>query len=80
MKIKNAAGVSGTLICDGTIFRVYDKSDGGFTDYNVRHSDLEITIDADYEAAFYYPENGEPYLDHAPMTLGIIGEYDDTVE
>ena len=80
MKITNAAGVTGFLlqVGDGSIvFRVYD-ADHNFVDYQIHHHDLEVTIAQDYEAAFYYPSDRDPYIDHAPMTLGIRGEYDDT--
>ena len=78
MLIENASGTKGHLLWTGEtyIFRVY-KKDFSFTDYNIRHNDLEVTISLDDEAAFYYPEEREPYLDHAPMTLGIDGQFDD---
>lgn len=46
------------------MFRVYH--DQTFTDYDIRHADLEIEI-VDPDAAFY---DGE-ILDHSPETLGI---------
>ena len=79
MLIEDASGTKGCLLWTGEtyIFRVY-KEDFSFTDYNIKHNDLEVTISLDDEAAFYYPEDGsEPYLDHAPMTLKIEGQYDD---
>jgi len=82
-KVKNAAGAKGCLLHIGNdvYFRVYEDN-GDFEDYLLRHNDLAVTIDLDYEAAFYTPENGgQPYLDHAPETLGldeILG--DDTNE
>jgi len=81
MKITDAAGVKGILLTtigsDVLIFRVY-KKDYSFTDYDLRHCDLEVTISSDYEAAFYDEEDGStPILDHAPLTLGIKGQFDD---
>ena len=78
MQVKNAAGVRGILIWSNArseyLFRVYKKKEGqkvpDFTDYTIAHSDLAVTIDADYEAAFYEYEDGTCRLDHAPATLG----------
>lgn len=55
---------------DGTTtFRVYHDG-GNFTDYDIRHDDLPITIDADALAAFY--QVGErTILDHSPEVLGL---------
>ena len=65
-----ANGVSGHLLrvdYDTIVFRVYD-TDHTFVDYDLRHSDLCVTLtDPD---AFFYHEAGEHYLDHAPETLG----------
>lgn len=63
----NAQGSRGHLIwcTDGTYrFRVYHNL--GFTDYDIRHSDLEIMI-VDPDAAFY----DDQILDHSPETLGL---------
>ena len=69
--IKSANGVTGQLITifDGTVyFRVYD-ADHNFVDYELAHSDLTVTIDdAD---AFFYEDEFNDRLDHAPATLGI---------
>lgn len=68
MKPTSANGVTGVLLPIG-VFRVYH--DGGeFTDYDICHSDLQVTIN-DTDAYFYEREDGEPYLDHSPQTLGI---------
>jgi len=69
--IKSANEVSGVLLPVGRtwVFRVY-HNDGEFTDYDIYHSDLQITIN-DEDAYFYKRENGESYLDHSPQTLGI---------
>jgi len=71
MKPKSANGISGVLLPIGEvwIFRVY-HSDGEFTDYDIFHSDLSVTIN-DGDAYFYELEDGESYLDHSPQTLGI---------
>jgi hypothetical protein len=67
-----AAGVKGVLIrtLDGVMmFRVYHDRER-FTDYEIRHDDLAVTIDADALAAFY--KVGErDILDHAPQVLGL---------
>jgi len=46
-------------------FRIY-HGQHDFTDYDIRHNDLEIEI-VDPDATFY---NGH-ILDHSPETLGI---------
>jgi len=68
---KSANGVSGVLLPIGEVwvFRVY-HNDGEFTDYDIFHSDLKVTIN-DADAYFYERENDESYLDHSPQTLGI---------
>ena len=70
--MKPAAGISGVLIKDaegGFVFRVYHE-DGTFTDYEIRHDDLSITIDADGLASFY--QIGDRFiLDHSPQVLGL---------
>ncbi len=51
------------------LFRV-DHGGDRFTDYEIRHDDLSVTIDADELAAFY--KAGErDILDHAPEVLGL---------
>lgn len=72
--IKSANGVTGHLIScmDNTyMFRVYDYTvePATFIDYNLRHSDLIVTIN-DRDAAFYSKCNSH-VLDHSPDTLGI---------
>lgn len=68
---KPADGVRGILCYTGQnyFFRVYHEAGDGFTDYELMHSDLEITI-RDRDAAFY-EHKGRRYLDHAPETLGL---------
>jgi len=71
-EVQSAAGVKGVLIRtagDATVFRVYDGRER-FTDYEIRHDDLGVTIDADELAAFY--KVGErDILDHSPQVLGL---------
>ena len=70
MKPVSANGVTGHLISvEGrTMFRVYDQ-DHNFTDYDLHHADLEVTItDPD---AFFYRDEFTDRLDHSPETLGI---------
>ena len=71
-EVKSAAGVKGVLIrtLDGAmVFRVYHDRER-FTDYEIRHDDLSVTIDADALAAFYTVE-GRDVLDHSPQVLGL---------
>ena len=73
-EIEPAAGVKGVLIRspNGVVsFRVYhDKDKEYFTDYDIRHDDLEVTIAEDELAAFY--KLGEDnILDHSPEVLGL---------
>ena len=70
MKPVPANGVTGHLISvEGrTMFRVYDQ-DHNFTDYDLHHADLEVTItDPD---AYFYRDEFTDRLDHSPATLGI---------
>ena len=67
---KPANGVQGHLLTltDGTmVFRVYD-ADHNFVDYDLKHSDLTVTITD--EDAFFYRDEYTDTLDHAPTTLG----------
>ena len=68
--IKPANGVTGHLLRSGydVVFRVYDENHQ-FTDYDLTHSDLCVTI-TDEDAAFY-SEPRSDRLDHSPATLGI---------
>jgi hypothetical protein len=68
MKAQSANGVTGHLIqifTGQTVFRVYDDNHD-FVDYDLRHSDLAVTIN-DEDAFFYQDINS---LDHSPTTLG----------
>jgi len=70
MKIKPANGATGYLLRTGydVVFRVYGENHQ-FTDYDLTHSDLCVTI-TDEDAAFY-SEPQSDRLDHSPKTLGI---------
>lgn len=71
-EVDSAAGVQGMIIrsFDGNfMFRVY-RDPEHFTDYEIRHDDLSVTMDADALAAFY--KVGERnILDHSPPVLGL---------
>ncbi len=71
MVVKSANGVTGCLLRVGFtewVFRVYSET--GFVDYDLLHSDLQVTIN-DRDATFY--EDGDyKKLDHTPETLGIV--------
>ena len=67
----SADGVEGHLLYTGDgryIFRVYTDN-FEFTDYDLLHSDLCVTI-TDKDATFYSDKHGNR-LDHSPATLGI---------
>lgn len=70
-QVRPADGVSGFLhsSADGYFFRVYDKS-GAFTDYQLLHDDLEVTIARGALASFYSNE-AIAVLDHSPAVLGL---------
>ena len=71
-EVDSAAGVQGMIIrsFDGNLmFRVY-RDPEHFTDYEIRHDDLSVTIDADALAAFY-KIGGRNILDHIPQVLGL---------
>ena len=67
-----AKGIEGMLLYTGGptkyVFRVY-TSTSEFTDYDLHHSDLSVTI-TDEDATFYSDDKGNR-LDHNPETLGI---------
>ena len=71
LKFTDANGVQGILLnpyhSDGKwVFRVM-HNDYTFTDYDLDHSDLCVTI-TDKDAAFYEHEDGRVALDHGPDT------------
>ena len=69
--VSDASGVSGMLIKlgNGFAFRRY-QDDGSFTDYNLNHDDLPITIDKEALASFY-SQGDNHALDHSPGVLGL---------
>lgn len=69
---EDASGISGVLCRDpegSYFFRVY-HADESFTDYELRHDDLSITISPDALASFYRFQ-GHNILDHSPGVLGL---------
>lgn len=71
-EVQPAAGVKGVLIRTAggaMVFRVHDGPER-FTDYEIRHDDLGVTIDADELAAFYNVGERD-ILDHSPQVLGL---------
>lgn len=69
----SAAGVRG-ILCRSAVgneyfFRVYDP-DGLFTDYELRHDDLQVMIAPD-ELASFYKIGAVSVLDHSPKVLGL---------
>ena len=70
-KVKPAKGTKGVLIYSMNneyVFRVY-KEDHTFTDYDILHCDLDVTIDSD-EAVLYEFEDGRSILDHSFVMAG----------
>ena len=71
--VTSADGVQGVLCrsaVDGKhFFRVYEE-DGTYTDYDLRHDDLSVSIDSGAHAAFYQFET-DYVLDHSPEVLGL---------
>jgi hypothetical protein len=70
--VQSASGVKGVIIRtpDGEIaFRVYHDREH-FTDHEIRHDDLSVTIDAD-ELASFYKVGERDILDHSPKVLGL---------
>jgi hypothetical protein len=67
----SAHGVEGQLIYIDSgkyMFRVYTDN-FEFTDYDLLHCDLSVTI-TDEDATFYSDDRGNR-LDHSPATLGV---------
>ena len=63
---KPAKGMKGIILYtfnNKYVFRVY-KEDHSFTDYDILHCDLDVTIDSD-DATFYEFEDGTNALDHS---------------
>lgn len=69
--MRSANKVSGYLIRvgDDIMFRVYEcNSTYKFTDYNIYHYDLCVTInDTD---AYFYKSDSNHFIDYSPQTLG----------
>ena len=68
---RKAKGVRGYLIYTMNkeyVFRVY-REDHSFTDYDIQHCDLELTIN-DEDAVFYEFEDGRGTLDHSYEIAG----------
>lgn len=71
-EVRPAAGVKGVLIRTAggaMVFRVHAGPER-FTDYEIRHDDLGVTIDADEQAALYRVGERD-ILDHDPQVLGL---------
>ena len=71
MKPVSANGVKGHILdcfSGEYVFRVYNQ-DHTFTDYDLRHCDLSVTITD--EDAFFYTDGLVQTLDHSPETLGV---------
>jgi hypothetical protein len=71
-RVSDAGGVEGMLLrsLDGSyFFRVYHEGER-FTDYDLRHSDLSVTISDDALASFYALKDTN-VLDHSPEVLGL---------
>ncbi len=80
VQAKDASGVDGVIIHSGSsyFFRVYDKN-YEFTDYELHHDDLSVTINEDALASFY--SDGEKFwIDHGPSVFGFkeLDENDET--
>lgn len=77
MKAVSANGTTGILIpvfiddnAPKIVFRVYSSdTDFSYVDYDLNHSDLQVTI-CDQDAYFY----DGLYLDHSPLTLGLVDD------
>ena len=72
-EVRPADGTTG-FICKDAIdrkpfFRIYE-SDGTFTDYDLHHDDLEVTITHEALASFYKSKDRH-VLDHSPQVLGL---------
>lgn len=74
-EVSDASGVSGVLIKNyggGFSFRVY-TSTYEFTDYQINHDDLPVTINRDALASFYTSDEGQ-VIDHSPNVFGLRKE------
>jgi hypothetical protein len=65
-KMKPAKGTKGIILYtfnNQYVFRVY-KEDYTFTDYDIHHCDLDVTIDCE-DAVLYEYEDGTACIDHS---------------
>jgi hypothetical protein len=72
-QVRSANGAEG-ILCRSAVdgryfFRMYEEA-GSFTDYELRHDDLAVTISLDALASFYQIGD-EHILDHSPEVLGL---------
>ena len=70
---QSANGVRGFILSfnDDLCFRVYSKDKRTFTDYDLSHNDLEVTI-TDASASFYsFGKERGAVLDYGPGVLGL---------
>ena len=79
-EVENADGMNGCLIKDavsGEFLLRHYNGDGTFVDYQIRHYDLDVLIEANSCAALYRPlpmphrKKVEPFLDYNPETLCV---------
>lgn len=77
----SAAGVRGVLCrsINGEYFFRVTADDGSFTDYELFHDDLEVTI-SETELASFYCVGDRRILDHSPTVLGLEVLKSDGVE
>ncbi|HED33072.1 MAG TPA: hypothetical protein ENJ08_02490 [Gammaproteobacteria bacterium] len=70
--VKSASGVSGMLLrsFNGRYFFRVQHNEHDFTDYELMHDDLYITIDKDELASFYTCGDSHS-LDHSPQVLRL---------
>jgi len=67
--IKSAKGLKGVLcVSAGFTFLRVNNEDNTYTDYDIFHYDMNITIDDD--DAHIYKDGDEYYIDYSPETLG----------
>ena len=82
--VSDAAGVTG-ILCKTTregrsaFFLRVKEPMGGFTDYDLLHDDLTVTIAQDALASFYSGP-GVSALEHGPQVLGLCRVEDDGAE
>lgn len=70
--VRPAGGTRGTLhrSFDGEYFLRIHTSDTVFTDYAIKHDDLEVTISEEALASFYQIGD-DHFIDHNPSVLGL---------